>query len=159
MTHSTTSTDTSSLASLYRALRLRCPRCGEGKLFEQSFRMAKQCYHCRLENEPEPGFYLGSIYFNYGMTVLLVVPVYVVLVLGRGFPRDYVIWPCVAFTTLFPLWFFRYARSLWLSIAWRASSSDFARRADHGSANSSEPSQQSAGAVSNGSDSATRSVE
>ena len=65
--------------------------------------MAKQCYHCRLENEPEPGFYLGSIYFNYGMTVLLVVPVYVVLVLGRGFPRDYVIWPCVAFTTLFPL--------------------------------------------------------
>lgn len=159
MPQSTTSTGISILAFVYRALRLKCPRCGEGTLFEQPFRMVEQCSHCRLETEPEPGFYLGSIYFNYGMTVLLVVPVYVILVLGLGIPRDYVIWPCVGFTTLFPLWFFRYARSLWLSVAWRASSSDFARRTDRGSANSSKPSQRSTGVVFDNSDSATRSVE
>lgn len=101
---------------IVRALRLRCPRCGRGKLFAGLFRMNKQCSECGLDLEREPGFYLGSIYFNYGLTALAVVAVYVPAVAmghGRNSP---LLWGTLAFCLLFPLWFFRYARSLWLSM-------------------------------------------
>ena len=60
-----------------RALRLRCPRCGRGKLFVGWFRMPERCEECRLDFRREPGFYLGSIYVNYGLTALVVTVAYV----------------------------------------------------------------------------------
>ena len=87
--------------------------------------MNKTCTACELDFVREPGFYLGSIYFNYGMTVLLITPIYVVLVLGLGYSRTAVVWPCVVFTTVFPLWFYRFARAMWLSVMFRVSSVDF----------------------------------
>lgn len=112
-------------AYLRRILGLQCPRCGVGQLFSSWFKMNKSCSSCKLDLVRESGFYLGSIYFNYGMTVLLVAPTYVVLVLGLGYSRHDVVWPCVVFTTLFPLWFYRYARAMWLSVMFRVSSIDF----------------------------------
>lgn len=104
---------------LRRSLRLRCPQCGEGQLFSGWFRMRPSCRCCKLDFAREPGFYLGSIYFNYGLTVLLVAPVYVWLTLGLDYTRDIVLTGCIGFSVLFPLWFFRYARSLWLGLMFR----------------------------------------
>lgn len=108
-----------------RIFNLRCPRCGAERLFSSWRHMNERCVACELDLVREPGFYLGSIYFNYGMTVVLVVPTYVVLVLGLGYSRDIVVWPCATFTALFPLWFYRYARAMWLSVMFRVSSIDF----------------------------------
>jgi len=98
-----------------RGWRLRCPACGEGRLFRGWFRMNQQCSHCGESFEREPGFFLGSIYFNYGLTAILVTVAFVTLNFGEIVPGDKLLWPLAAFTVLFPLWFFRYARSLWLA--------------------------------------------
>lgn len=96
-----------------RALRLRCPLCGVGKLFRGLFRMNAYCPHCGISLQREPGFFLGSIYFNYGLTALITAIAYPVLMFN-GVPDKYLVPATLSFALLFPLWFFRYARSLWL---------------------------------------------
>jgi uncharacterized protein (DUF983 family) len=96
-----------------RACRLRCPICGQGRLFRGWFRMNETCEHCGLRYQREPGYFLGSIYFNYGLTALLVTATFFTLFLS-GVSADVLVWPLALFCLVFPLWFFRYARSLWL---------------------------------------------
>lgn len=101
---------------IVRALRLRCPRCGEGKLFSGWFKMNDCCTKCGLDFRREPGFYLGSIYFNYGLTAMVVTIAYVgAMVSGHG-QNPALFWSAGAFCVLFPIWYFRYARSLWLGM-------------------------------------------
>ena len=76
--------------------------------------MHKVCDHCDLQYEREPGFFLGSIYFNYGLTSLVASMSYPIAVFALKWPRTPTIIVIVAFVVLFPLWFFRYSRSLWL---------------------------------------------
>ena len=49
---------------LKRALRLRCPRCGGGRLFAGYFRMYAHCPNCNLKYEQDPGYFLGATYIN-----------------------------------------------------------------------------------------------
>jgi uncharacterized protein (DUF983 family) len=98
-----------------RGWRLRCPRCGAGQLFRGWFRMRKQCDWCGLDFVREPGFYLGSIYINYGLTALLITAAYFTLYFTTDIEPQRVLWGLVVFCVVFPLWFFRYARSLWLA--------------------------------------------
>jgi uncharacterized protein (DUF983 family) len=107
------------------ALQLRCPRCRNGRLFVGLLRMNTACPQCELKLEPEPGFYLGSAYANYAATTLIETAAFVVAVFGFGCNKDVVLWGCVGFAVLFPLWFFRYARSIWLSLMYVVSSSDW----------------------------------
>jgi uncharacterized protein (DUF983 family) len=100
---------------LGRTLRLRCPRCGQGKLFCGWFTMPRQCAACGLRFEREPGYFLGSIYFNYGVTALLVTVAYLILFAFTDISPDVLLWSLTAFCVLFPLWFFRYARALWMA--------------------------------------------
>jgi uncharacterized protein (DUF983 family) len=97
-----------------RSCRLRCPRCGVGRLFLGWFQMVLACSGCGFRFQREAGYFLGSIYFNYGLTALVVTVAYFALYFGTTTPPN-VIWGLLtAFCFLFPLWFFRYARSLWL---------------------------------------------
>ena len=98
---------------LARSLRLRCPACGRGRLFAGWVRMNESCNHCGLDFEPEGGYYLGSVYFNYFITSLLVTFIFFGLYFGAGIRPNQMIVPLAAFCLLFPLWFFRYARALW----------------------------------------------
>lgn len=77
--------------------------------------MPPNCSSCRLPFEREPGFYLGSIYVNYGLTVLAVTASYVAAFAWGGANLDLVLWSLAAFCLFFPIWFFRYARALWLA--------------------------------------------
>lgn len=78
--------------------------------------MHAACDVCGTDFRREPGFYLGSIYFNYGLTALVVTATYVAAqILGQG-RNQKLLWGAAAFCVLFPLWFFRYARSLWLGM-------------------------------------------
>jgi len=99
-----------------RALKLRCPRCGGGRLFAGYFRMYERCANCNLRYERAPGYFLGSIYINYGLTAVLTTIAYVSLHFVAGYPNTYVVGPLAAFCILFPAVFFRYARSLWLAM-------------------------------------------
>jgi uncharacterized protein (DUF983 family) len=112
-----TSRSRASLSTLLgRALRLRCPMCGVGKLFCGWFRMPNRCEHCNFGFERGPGYWLGSIYVNYGLTALLVTISYFVLFFTDALPQTAVLWLLTVFCVLFPLWFFRYGRSIWIAL-------------------------------------------
>jgi Uncharacterized protein conserved in bacteria len=64
-----------------RALRLRCPNCGEGKLFESWLRMRSQCAVCGFRFERgEEGYQVGSYMFNIVASELLFALAFVGLV-------------------------------------------------------------------------------
>jgi uncharacterized protein (DUF983 family) len=103
---------------LGRALRLRCPRCGEGELFTGWFAMPARCAFCGTTFEREQGYFVGAIYVNYAVTVIIAVTGYLVL-WGRtdiSTAAQLALW--MPFVIVFPLWFFRYSRSLWLALAY-----------------------------------------
>ena len=102
---------------LGRAWRLRCPRCGQTKLYCRWFTMHERCAHCGLKYEREPGFFLGSVYINYGLTAVLLTAGYVTATLMDRWPQQYLLWTGTAFCIVFPLLFFRHARAYgWASI-------------------------------------------
>ena len=104
------------LTTLSRGLRLRCPRCGRAPLFRGLFAMEERCAACGLTFEREQGYFVGAIYVNYAVTVGITMVGFFLLD-GWLAPRvttQIVLWS--AFGIAFPIFFFRYSRSLWLSI-------------------------------------------
>lgn len=99
-----------------RALRLRCPRCGRGRLFTGLATMPERCSECRLKFERAPGYYLGSIYVNYGMTAVLLLAIYFALHFGMDLSNEQLAFPLAAFCFAFPILSFRQARALWLAL-------------------------------------------
>jgi hypothetical protein len=82
--------------------------------------MHRECPHCGVTFEREPGFFLGSIYINYGLTVLVVTIAYPVLLFNKIVPELPLLAASLAFTVAFPLLVFPWARSLWLGFdQWR----------------------------------------
>jgi uncharacterized protein (DUF983 family) len=99
-----------------RALALRCPRCGRAPLFRGWFTMNVVCAVCDLRFERAQGYWVGAIYVNYAATVLIAVGAGFLLWARFGLDpvRQLAVW--VPFVIVFPLWFFRYSRSLWLGL-------------------------------------------
>jgi len=97
-------------------VRLQCPRCGEGFLFAGFFSMHAQCSHCALVFEREQGYFVGAIYVNYAATTLIAIPGFLMLdhFTSLSLLHQLLLWG--SFAILFPLFFFRYSRSLWLSV-------------------------------------------
>lgn len=106
----------SSLTAFARGGLLRCPACGEGPLFRGWFRMHEACRACGASFLREQGFYLGSIYINYGVTVLVTGTLYAVLVLVTGASHETALTACLAVAVAFPVLFFRHARSFLLAL-------------------------------------------
>ena len=69
--------------------------------------MHDACPHCGFSYEREPGFYLGSIYLNYGATVILTGALYALLVMGLGLSNETTLAVCLAAAVLCPILFFR----------------------------------------------------
>ena len=103
-------------SAIGNAIKLRCPRCGKGKLYEGVIRMAKECSHCRLDIVKKPGYYLGSTYINYGFTPIISMVTYMTLRFGQDIESKVLIPYFVVFLIAFPLLFFRHARALWLAM-------------------------------------------
>ncbi len=82
--------------------------------------MLPECEGCGLDFQREPGFFLGSIYVNYGAASVISGTAYVVLAMGLGWPPPWVLAGCLAFTVIFPLWFFRYARTVFFAVDYYA---------------------------------------
>lgn len=98
-----------------RALRLRCPWCGVGALFAGWFRMHERCVGCGLRFEREPGYFLGSIYVNYGAAVLLALVLHLLMQYAWHVAIEIQLVVLVALSAAFGLCFFRWARAFWLA--------------------------------------------
>jgi len=98
------------------ALGLCCPRCGRAPLFRGWFAMNVVCAVCDLRFERAQGYWVGAIYVNYGVTVVIAVAGCFLLwhYADLSPVRQLALWG--PFVVAFPLWFFRYSRSLWLGL-------------------------------------------
>ena len=103
-------------------LKLRCPRCHQGKLFRYSaFNLAKfalmpaQCPVCNQTFEPEPGFYFGSMYITFGFNVATTLVLGVLIYYLLGDPDTWVYVAIITGATILstPL-ILRYSRALML---------------------------------------------
>lgn len=115
---------------LVSALTNKCPRCREGDLFvsknaytfKGNLEMNEYCPVCHQPTEIEVGFYYGTGYVSYGLTVALSVATFVAwkVLIGLTFDIDdnrIFYWlgtNIVVLVVLQPL-LMRLSRSLWLS--------------------------------------------
>jgi uncharacterized protein (DUF983 family) len=101
---------------LRRALRLRCPRCGRAPLFRGWFSMNEVCAVCDLRFERAQGYWIGAIYVSYGVTTTVAVAGYFLLWRWAGLSTAAQLGLWLPFCVVFPLWFFRYSRAIWLAV-------------------------------------------
>jgi len=109
-------------------LGCRCPRCREGKLFQHSVSislkknmlMNKNCPVCGQPTEIEVGFYYGTSYVSYVLTVALSVASLVIwwMIIGLS-TQDNRFFYWMGFNAVFLIllqpWLMRLSRSLWIS--------------------------------------------
>jgi hypothetical protein len=77
--------------------------------------MNTRCSGCGRLFDRAPGYLLGSIYINYGITAMLVLAAYFGLYFSGTMRGTPLLATLTVFIVIFPLWFFRYARSLWIA--------------------------------------------
>jgi uncharacterized protein (DUF983 family) len=83
-------------------------------LFTGWFRMVPACDLCGLRYERAQGYWVGAIYVNYGVTTVIALAGFFLTYPAVPMGAQLVVWG--SFVVLFPLWFFRYSRSLWLAL-------------------------------------------
>src|ERR1700712_4004163 len=107
----------------------RCPRCREGKLFlkdnaykKNSIQMHEHCPTCGQPTEIEVGFYYGTGYVSYALSIAVLVATFVAwkVLIGVTFSINdnrIFYWMGISFALLFALQpvLMRMSRILWLS--------------------------------------------
>ena len=101
----------------------KCPRCREGDIFMYSLRERptkfikthKNCPHCDLAYEREPGFFFGAMYVSYALTMAIFLGSTFILYFFFGDPSlaTYIITVVGGVIVLTPV-VFRYSRTLYL---------------------------------------------
>ncbi|MFN6374221.1 MAG: DUF983 domain-containing protein [Chitinophagia bacterium] len=113
---------------LYSALSNKCPRCRKGNIFHSTnayrmgeiTRMNEKCPVCGQPTEIEVGFYYGTGYVSYALTVAFSVSTFIAWWVLIGFSLDdnrFFWWMgtnAVLMILMQPL-FMRLSRSIWLS--------------------------------------------
>lgn len=113
---------------LYSVLNNKCPRCREGSLYTSSnaykfgeiVKMHENCPVCGQPTEVEVGFYYGTGYVSYALTVAFSVATFIAWWVIIGFSLDdsrFFWWMganAVMMIVMQPL-FMRLSRSIWLS--------------------------------------------
>jgi uncharacterized protein (DUF983 family) len=107
------------LSTVEAILRQRCPRCRAGSIFRYSIfrgfpKMHERCPVCDLKFDREPGYFLGAMYFSYGLGLGIVGLIAALLwyVTGWWITKD-TIWAVVIFLPLAPT-ITLFARVLWI---------------------------------------------
>ncbi len=113
---------------LSSVLGCHCPRCREGKLFQygnsinmkKNMAMNRTCPVCGQSTEMEVGFYYGTSYVSYALSLLLSVVSLLLwwLIIGLSL-NDNRFFYWLGFNALLLLslqpWLMRFSRSLWIS--------------------------------------------
>ena len=122
------STEKSSRGYLASCLTCRCPRCREGKLFQgpvsikpkNNLAMNRQCPVCGQPTEIEVGFYYGTSYVSYALSVAISVASLIAwwVIIGLSvYDNRFVHWLIFNAVLLIASqpWLMRLSRSFWIS--------------------------------------------
>jgi uncharacterized protein (DUF983 family) len=109
------------ISGLLRALFLRCPYCGKGKLFRRGYTMYEKCSVCGWRFERESGYWTGAIALNLAVTELLIAIVVVPLAAWLAITQQPITLLILGLPLPFilPFLFFRHAKSFWMSFDFR----------------------------------------
>jgi uncharacterized protein (DUF983 family) len=106
--------------SLFRALldgvRLRCPRCHNGHMFESFFAMRRACPVCGLLFERASGEVTGGMAINFVATGLIITIGSLYFGLFSTAPLARVLIGLGLFAVIFPILFYPISRGLWASL-------------------------------------------
>ena len=102
-----------------RALRLRCPNCGQRKIFSRWTRMRESCPRCQLLFERgEHDYFIGSYTLNFICAELMIVAAGAVVLFTTwpDVPWDALKWGLLALMVPFPFFTYPFAKTIWLAI-------------------------------------------
>ena len=114
--------DAGLLTMIWRGVRVRCPRCGGGKLFKSFFKLKERCPTCgyKIDREANGGFQLGG----YVMNVVIgegMLAIYLLVFAARVIAHpDMQIRPwlagAIALALIPPALFFPMSRTTWMAV-------------------------------------------
>lgn len=107
------------MKSVWRALRLRCPNCGRGRMFRSWLIAIPKCSTCRFRyNRGEDDYYLGAYTINLIIAELVVVAAIVIsaIAMWPDVPWKKLPWALLPAAVWTPLITFPFSKSLWLGI-------------------------------------------
>jgi uncharacterized protein (DUF983 family) len=116
-------------ALLTSMLKMKCPNCRKGSMFTNKsiFPLAKMldmpdhCPECGQKMELEPGFYFGTGYVSYALTVALLAVVFIAywVIIGLSYKDNSIfiaLTVAVALCVLLQPWIMRISRVLYLNM-------------------------------------------
>ncbi len=100
-----------------RALRRRCPRCGD-KAFTSWFRMKEHCDRCGLRFEREEGYWVGAVIINTTVTFATFVFVFgsLIAITWPDVPWAVVLAATITANVAIPIVFYPHSRTVWLAL-------------------------------------------
>jgi uncharacterized protein (DUF983 family) len=102
------------LKVLARALRLRCPACGQASVVRGLFRIRHHCPNCFSLFKREEGFFVGAILANVMTTEAVILLVCVIWLMIIGSSYETVLVGLFVVALVFPVAFYHHSWSLWL---------------------------------------------
>ena len=102
------------------ALRMRCPYCQQGRVLARwPNKIYPECPHCGLSFFREQGYYIGGMVITYGLTLMVVIPVFLVTLFlpdlkSVSHNERFALWVFFAVPLTFLL--MPYSYSLWLHL-------------------------------------------
>lgn len=114
-------------ALLPSMLTMKCPNCRKGRMYTQKsvfplrsmLQMPEHCSECGQKMELEPGFYFGTGYVSYGLTVALLATVFIAyaVLVGLSYKDNSIfiaLATAVGITLVLQPWLMRISRVLYL---------------------------------------------
>lgn len=102
------------------AVRLRCPACGRGRLFEQVFNLRPACSDCGQPLTMGEGDFVGGIYLNYGIVGLLCFALFFWMEAQGGYSTAQEVSWLMAVAVLVPVVSARHTRAFFLATLYNA---------------------------------------
>lgn len=109
--------------TLFSLITCKCPKCGKSDMFKTSafnytefIKMNDSCPTCNANFHPEPGFYLGAMYFSYVINSIIFLVSALIMMVGFEFSltKTFIFLGIIALLIL--PYTLRLSRTMWLAI-------------------------------------------
>ncbi|HEX2025225.1 MAG TPA: DUF983 domain-containing protein [Actinomycetota bacterium] len=106
------------MRALWRGVRRRCPRCGQGRLFRGYFTLLPRCPGCGLRFEREEGYWVGAMIVNIAVAELAfgIVLVGGILLWWPDVPWGLLTIAGVAVNAIVPVLFYPWSKTIWMAV-------------------------------------------
>ncbi|MEZ4899939.1 MAG: DUF983 domain-containing protein [Saprospiraceae bacterium] len=110
-------------SALYSTVRLKCPRCHEGDLFQtpvfdykDPLSMGTNCPVCKQKYHLEPGFYWGAMFVSYAISAFLMFGLLALFYFGFNTSLNAAFVWTIALVVVVFVYILRLSRSIWIHL-------------------------------------------